>query len=180
MARSKASKQHVLERLQKSIGKSASVLFTSFQGLTVKETEKIRSACRAQNLECIMAKKTLFARAFQEHGITEVDFKKLEGELVATFSSDDEIAPSKVLSGFKKEFERLSILGGFMLHAPQGSRFIDPSVVAHLAKLPSRDELRAQLVGALVQPMRGMVGVLHGNLAGLVRVLHARAHSMSS
>jgi large subunit ribosomal protein L10 len=45
--------------------------------------------------------------------------------------------------------------------------------VLALAKLPSKQELLAQMVGSIKAPIAGFVNVLSGNLRGLVRVLEA-------
>jgi large subunit ribosomal protein L10 len=49
--------------------------------------------------------------------------------------------------------------------------------VTALAQLPSKLELRGQLVGTLAAPMSGFVNVLAGNLRGLVYALNAIAES---
>jgi large subunit ribosomal protein L10 len=47
--------------------------------------------------------------------------------------------------------------------------------VKSLASLPSKDQLRAQLVGTLAAPLSGFVNVLSGNLRGFLNVLAAKA-----
>ena len=47
-----------------------------------------------------------------------------------------------------------------------------------LAALPSKDQLRAQLVGTLGAPLSGFVNVLSGNIRGVMNVLNARAESL--
>ena len=42
-----------------------------------------------------------------------------------------------------------------------------------ISKLPSLDELRAQLAGLMVQPATGLVSVLNAATADIVNVLHA-------
>lgn len=177
MARSRASKKEILTSLKEKIGRSQSVMFASIQGLKVKETESLRKSAREQNAECFVAKKTLLALAFKEHGSDTIDFKKLDGEVAATFGYEDEIAPAKILAAFGKTHERLKILGGLMLQTHAGKQALTAQAVVQLAQLPSRDELRGKLVGTLVNPLRGFVTVLNGNISGLVRVLNGIAQS---
>jgi len=49
--------------------------------------------------------------------------------------------------------------------------FIDEYKVNRLATLPSKDELRAKVVGTLGAPLYGIVGVLQANLRNLVYAL---------
>ena len=51
--------------------------------------------------------------------------------------------------------------------------------VKQLAALPSKDQLRGQLVGLLHAPQRGFVTVLSGNIRGVLNVLGARAESIN-
>ncbi len=172
MARSKGSKVAILNQLEDRVKRSKSIVFANLQGLKVKESEELRKACRAEGSECVMAKKTLFQRVLKTADI-EINARKFEGEVAAIFGYADEIAPAKILALFGKTHESLKILGGVMMSAPVESRILDAVTVHTLAKLPSRDELRAKLVGTLANPMRGLVTVLQGNLRGLVQVLHA-------
>lgn len=177
MARSKESKRTVLSSLEEHIAKSTSVVFASVQGLKVSESEILRRQARAEKLGLQMAKKTLLRTAFSGKGFDDVDFKSMDGEIVATFSYADEVAPARVLSKFAKDHENLKILGGLMVSAPAGSRVMDAGAVIRLSKLPTRDELLAKLVGSLASPLSGMVNVLNGNLRGFVQVLKAYADS---
>ncbi len=177
MARSKESKKAVTASLAERLDRSKSVIFANFQGLKVKETEELRKICAAENSECIMAKKTLFSIALKERGLDEIDPRSLEGEVAAVFGYGDEVAPARLLANFGKSHEALGILSGLILSAPAGSRALDARSVKSLASLPSRDELLAKAVGSLAQPMRGMVGVLQGNLRGLVYALNAIAEA---
>ncbi|MBI4239851.1 50S ribosomal protein L10 [Candidatus Uhrbacteria bacterium] len=176
MARSKASKVTIGEQLRERLGKSTAVVFANLQGLKVKEAEELRKACKGEKSECVMAKKTLLTRVFQDNGY-DVNVRKFEGEVAAIFGYADEIAPAKVAATFAKTHEALKILGGIMPSAPADSRILNAGAVQTLAKLPSKDELRAKIVGTIANPLRGMVGVLQGNLRSLVYVLNAVKNS---
>jgi large subunit ribosomal protein L10 len=173
MARTRGSKKEILATLENNVGRSKSIMFASLAGLKVKETDELRTACRSNESECLMAKKTLIQRVLDEKGYGDVQVKGLHGEVAAIFGYGDEITPAKVLSTFAKKHEPLQMLAGIILTAPEGSRAIDASGVKRLALLPSRLELLGSLVGTIANPMRGMVGVLQGNLRSLVFALNA-------
>ncbi len=172
MARSKASKKEILNGLTESIEKSASIVFANLKGLKVKQIEQLRRALRAESVDCIVAKKTLLARAFIDAGIQSLDFKGMDGEIAAVFSYGDQVAPARILHTLSKQLEKLGILAGALRE--QGSlQVLSSTQIKALALLPSRDELRAKLVGTFSTPMSGFVGVLNGSLRSLVQVLHA-------
>lgn len=169
MPKSKIQKQEILRNLTERIKKSKSIIFTGFNALGVKDNEALRSKLRAENGEYYVAKKTLLERALKEQGITNLETKTLDGKIAAVFSYGDEVASAKVVDIFRKDKEdKIFFLGGIL----EGN-LLSKSEVESLAKLPSKQELYAKLVGSLNAPVSGFVNVLAGNLRGLVTVLKA-------
>lgn len=177
MARTRKGKEEILGRLASAIDSALSIVFVSVKGLTVHEVEALRKDLRAEQNECIVAKKTLLSRAFQEKG-APVDFKGMEGEVAAVFGTTDQVAPARILSTFAKQHENLTLLSG-LLKDDGSMQALSHATIMVLAALPSRDELRAKVVGSLAAPLRNFVGVLQGPVRGIVNVLNAYAQSKS-
>lgn len=178
MARSKESKKVILTGLNESIEKSTSIVFANLKGLKVKHIEQLRKALRAESIDCIVAKKTLLTRAFADSGMQGLDFKGMDGEIATVFSYGDQVAPARIIHTLSKQLEQLGILAG-LLREQGGVQILTGAQIKALALLPSRDELRAKLVGTLAAPMSGFVGVLNGSLRSLVQLLGAYAESKS-
>jgi len=106
--------------------------------------------------------------AFSKSKIDGIKIREIEGEIATVFGYEDEVAPAKILDEFKKSHESVELMGGVL-----EDRFIDAEKVKALAKLPSKPELYAKIVGSLNAPISGFVNVLAGNLRGLVTVLKA-------
>ena len=85
-------------------------------------------------------------------------------------SADDEVAPARIIKNVSKDVKTINILSGVM-----GGTFAGREQMLILADLPSKDELRAKLVGTINAPVSGFVNVLAGNLRGLINVLNAVA-----
>jgi len=168
MAKTKLQKQEILRDLYAKIDKSKSMVFASFTALTVQEAEELRNELRKENNEYYVAKKTLLSMALQEKG-QEVKVDDFDGQIAVVFGYGDEVSPAKTLSKFIKTHEnKVEFVGGVM-----DGKFIEPAEVRELAKLPSKQELYARLVGTINAPVSGFVNVLAGNLRGLVQVLKA-------
>ncbi|PIV52072.1 50S ribosomal protein L10, partial [Candidatus Falkowbacteria bacterium CG02_land_8_20_14_3_00_36_14] len=67
---------------------------------------------------------------------------------------------------------KIDFLGGIL-----ENKFISAEEVSNLAKLPSKQELYAKIVGSIKSPLRGLVNALSGNFRNLVYVLKAIAES---
>jgi len=85
-------------------------------------------------------------------------------------ASQDPIAPIQVIGKFTKEFEVPQMKVGIL----EGS-FHDSESLAIISTLPGRDALLGQVLGTLMSPSYGLVGVLEGNLQKLLYVLKAKA-----
>lgn len=168
MAKTKLQKQVILRDLSAKIDKAKSMVFASFNALSVQENEELRNELRKDNNEYYVAKKTLLSMALKEKG-QEVDVDNFKGQIAVVFGYDDEVSPAKTLGKFIKSHEdKVEFMGGIM-----EGKFIQPAEVMELSKLPSKQELYARLVGSLNAPISGVVNVLAGNLRGLVQVLKA-------
>jgi len=60
----------------------------------------------------------------------------------------------------------LKILGGFL-----ENKFVEAEKIIELAKLPTREELLARLVGSISAPISNFINVLEANIKGLIYVL---------
>ena len=171
MAKNKQQKQEILRDLSAKIAKAKSMVFASFNALTVSDNEALRSQLRAEGNEYYVAKKTLLNLALKEAKLENIDAKNFEGQLAVVFGYEDEISPAKVVAKFAKNHANtLEFVGGIL-----ENRFIEPTAVRELASLPSRQELYAKLVGSINAPVSGLVNSLAGNLRNLVCVLNAVA-----
>lgn len=165
MPKTKAKKQTILKNLEDKLAQMKSAVFVNFSGIPVKEITKLRSKGRKENVSYTTAKKTLLKKALVSQGFAT---KTFSGEVAVLFGLEDEVAPSRLVSEFAKEHEKMKILGGIL-----EGQFIEEDKIIALAKLPGRQELLSKLVGSMAAPLSGMVNVLQGNLRSLVYVLNA-------
>ncbi len=175
MQQNKSQKTELIAEVAAKAKGSKALVFANFKGVSVKDITTLRRSLRETGSSWQVLKKTLLNRALDEVGV-KVDARSLDGQVGVAFSSD-EVAAAKTIADFIKANKEstLSIVGGSL-----GSEALSVEAVKALAKLPSRDELRAKLVGTLQAPISGFVRTLSGNLTGLVRVLGAVRDSRSA
>ncbi|MCF7795130.1 50S ribosomal protein L10 [Patescibacteria group bacterium] len=169
MAKSKEQKQEILKTLGDKISRSKSIVFTSFNALGVQDNQNLRAKLREEGGEYYVAKKSLLDLALKDQNIKDLDVKNFEGKLATIFSYDDEVGAVKALDNFRKDNEeKLIFMGGILKN-----KFLSSEEVSNLAKIPSREELYAKMVGSLNAPVSGFANVLAGNLRKLVYALNA-------
>jgi large subunit ribosomal protein L10 len=94
--------------------------------------------------------------------------------LLYAFNSEDEVAPAQNLQAFAKTNPTLEFVGAITADG----QFMSAEDVKALANLPSKEQLRAMLVGTIAAPLSGFVNVLSGNIRGVLNVLNARAEAL--
>lgn len=168
MAKTRQQKEVALKNFGEKLSTAKSSVFVNFDGLKVKEIEELRKKCRQEKVDYIVAKKTLMRLGFKEAGINDVDPKTFNKGVATILSYDDEVAPARIIQGYAKGHEALYAVGGIL-----EGKFVGREKVIELAKLPSRLELLAKVVGSIKAPVSGFVNVLSGNLRNFVCVLNA-------
>lgn len=174
MAKTRQEKEGIVSRLNEQLDSAKSTVLVNYKGLTVSETEDLRSELRKNEVSFSVAKNSLLSIALKDKGI-EIEKEILDQPLAVAFGATDEVSAAKGVNDFAKSHEALEILGGIY-----ENQFIARDRVMTLANLPSREELYAKVVGSLASPLRGMVNVLSGNLRGLVNVLSQYRDQKSS
>jgi large subunit ribosomal protein L10 len=163
-----ARKEAAVEELTERLASAKSLFFTDYAGLTVGEITKLRSELRKDGNTYSVVKNTLFRIAAGDLAAQLESI--LAGPTGVVFGGVDPVAPAKALKTFSDTVKRVTVKAAYI-----DGKLVDSKQVETLAKLPSKVELLAKLVGTLANPLRGLVTVLSGNQSGLVRVLNAIA-----
>ncbi len=140
------------------------------QGLSVSQIQGLRNTIREQNGQYIVAKNTLMRKALETaNWIVPNDL--LVGPIAIIFGRDNMPSVSKALLKHIEDqdfAEKMQVTGGIMT-----GDLLDAQQVDAISKLPTLDELRAQLAGLVISPAQGVVNVLHQATGGVVNVLQA-------
>ena len=164
---SKEQKKEIIQDLNRKIIDAKAIVFADYSGLRVSDFAQLRAKAREIDIEIKVAKKTLFELALKKANYKDISIKKLEGQIGIAFGFSDEVSPAKILFDFSKTNEKLKLLGGIL-----EKKFIDAAQIIFLAKLPSKQQLLAQIAGGIAAPMSGFINILYGNLRNLIFVLN--------
>ncbi|MBA4336983.1 50S ribosomal protein L10 [bacterium] len=168
MAVSKQKKEEVMVELKELFSNSKSVVFSGYKGVSVKDLSDLRRKLRKNDVTFKVAKKTLIKRAAENAGFKDIPDEALEGQVGAAFGMGDEIAAAKTLFEFSKTNEGVKLLGSLM-----EGKILSKEETLQLAKIPSRTELLAKLVGSMKSPISGFHGTLYSLLRSFVGVVGA-------
>ena len=146
------------------------MVLVSFGGLTVAESESLRGKLAEKNVKFRMVRNALARRILAERGV-QFDKGVLTGNVAIAYGdAEAAISAAKVLTDKDlKKAGKVKVRGGLL----DGEVLGDKDAAA-LADVPDKDTLRAQLLGCISGPARGLVTVLDANGASVARVLQAR------
>lgn len=174
MALSKEKKAESLSNIAQMLADSKLTVMAQYTGTSVKSMQQLRSEAQENGTQIKVFKNRLFKKALADsETLKEVDVNAIKGQLLYAFNSEDEVAPAQVLAQFAKVEDQISFVGAIT----QEGNLLSAEDVKALAALPTKDQLRAQLVGTIAAPVSGFVSVMSGNLRGVLNVLNARAEN---
>ncbi len=158
--------------LREIVAQSNGAILTEYRGLTVAEISTLRKRLRAVNGEYHVVKNTLFKLVAGDTLTPELE-KLLTGPTAIVFSKGDVVASTKATLDFLKELRNrpeILVKGGWI----DGKMYSVEQVTA-LSKLPSREQLIAQVVGTIQAPISEFVGTLDNIIGEFVRTIQAIA-----
>ena len=162
----------IVSDVREKLKASPYLLIVDFTGMKVPHFENLRTRLSEAGAKISVVRNTFLRIAAQELQMPEMS-ESLSGQTAMVTGEVDICAAAKVLKTFAAEFKkptvRLGVLDNAALSAAQ---------VAELADLPSKDVLRATLLGLLQAPASQLVRVLNEPAASLARVLKAKGEAM--
>lgn len=166
----KADKQDIIEQIKEQFQQSSSAICVDFRGVNVEKITQFRRQVKDVSGNYQVVKNTLARRAIAETPFQELG-QFLVGPTGIIFCQGEPMEPAKVATTFVKETNgALQIKGGIV----DGTVF-DAKGIEQVSKLPSRQEMLAQLVSNLQSPISGLVGTLEGVTREFVYTLQAIA-----
>lgn len=167
-------KATAIDELTEKLGRAQLAVVTDYRGLTVRDLATLRRQLRPFQVDYTIAKNTLLRIAARNNGI-EGSETLLEGPTAVAFCYEDMVGPSKAISDFARTSRILNVRGGLL-----NGQVIGADEISRLATLPSPEQLRAELVGAIGGPLASLVGVLNGVLQTLVGTLEAQSEKLGA
>lgn len=136
-------KKDIVRDLHEEFSTAKVVIATDYKGLDVAAMNSLRRKLRESGVRYKVVKNRLLERAAEG---TDVDVIKssFKGPSAVAYSHEDPVAPAKVLTAFVKENDKFEIKAGVL-----GGKLLDADGIKALSKLPSREQLLGQVLGAM-------------------------------
>lgn len=160
-------KKAVVAEVNEVAAKALSAIAAEYAGITVAKMTEFRAQARKEGVYLRVIKNSLAKRA-----INGTEFEcladALNGPIILAFSTEDPGSAARVVKEFTKGCEQLITkavaIGGAVYPASDLDR---------LAKLPTLDQARAQLLGLMLAPAGKFVRTIAEPQAKFVRLLAA-------
>ena len=149
--------------------RAAPVLYlTDFSGLDVKSITLLRRRLKDSGAEYLVVKKRLVKLAVADLDLPDIS-EALLGPTGVVLGYEGIVEPAKAVSDFAKEHNdkpvfKLGIIDKQIVSAVE---------IQRLAKIPPREQLLAELAGALEAPMSAFVSALEGKVQEMAGLLEA-------
>jgi large subunit ribosomal protein L10 len=166
----RSEKEVFVTAFRDRLERAPALFLTDFTGLDVKSMTELRQNLREVGAEYLVVKNRLVRRAIADEDSLPDLGEALLGPTGVVFGYEGAVEPAKAIADFAKEHNdrpvfKLGVLENELLEAAE---------IVRLAKLPSRDQLLAQLAGAFEAPLAALAAALGAKIqeaAGLLEAL---------
>lgn len=170
----RADKAQEIASLSEKFGRAKAAFLVDYKGMTVEQVTALRKKLSPAESEMKVVRNTLALRALMDHPAAQEAIKgAFTGTNAIVFAFGEAPASAKALTDFAKDVEQLQVKAGVL----DGQK-LDANGIKALATLPSKEVLRAQLLGLMQAPMANFVRMLNAVPSGFVRVLAAQQEKL--
>lgn len=162
----KEKKTEVVAEVAETVSHSTAMYFTDFSGLTVEQATELRRELRKSGIEYRVVKNTLIKKALEQVTGYDKVYDKLVGPTGIAFAFEDAVVPAKVIDKFVQKHQKLSLKAAVL-----EKQVYDGSKLKDLAKLPSKTEVMASILGSIQSPLAAVPTVLNAVMRDLVSVI---------
>jgi large subunit ribosomal protein L10 len=164
-------KQAVVDDLTGKLEGAQAFFLTDFSGISVKHMTELRAKLRDAGIEYVVVKNTLAKRAIDGLDLPDIA-EFFTGPTGLVIGRDNAVEAAKILDEFAKTHDdRPKVKAGLV-----DRKHVSPAEVSRLAKLPPREQLLAELLGAIEAPLAQFAFIIQApvyEFAGLLEALRA-------
>ena len=140
-------KKAIVAELTDRLKNSVTGVLVNYKGINVADDTALRKELREAGVQYSVVKNTLLSRACEEAELTGLQ-TTLEGTTALATSDEDYAAAARILANYAKKSKTFEIKGGYL-----DGEVVDLATIDSLAKLPTRDVLLANVLGAFQAPI---------------------------
>ena len=151
-------KKQLVENLAEKMKAAKSGVIVDYCGITVEKDTALRAELRKAGVDYTVVKNTYIKKAADIAGISGFE-PYLEGMTAFALSTEDPLAPAKVLCKFADENETFNVKVGMMDGAIMSAEEVNA-----LAKIPSKEILIGKILGSIQSSLYGLAYVLQAKI----------------
>ena len=163
--------QMLTTEYEREFSAAEGMVLVSMAGLTVTESQDLRGSMAAQGIKLRMVRNKLARRVLAERGLAFPDDALAGNTGIAYGGPEAAIYAAKILTTpAAKKAGKLQVRAGVL-----DGQVLNEDDARALADVPDQDTLRAQIVGCIQGPSRGLAMLLSALPSGVARVIQAHA-----
>lgn len=144
------SKKEVVAQLTEKMKHSVAGVLVDYKGISVADDTALRRELRDAGVEYVVYKNSLIGFAAKESGM-EALAGVLDGTTAIAISATDPVVAAKILCKYSDKLKAVfNVKAGYV-----DGKVLDKQQVADLSKLPSREQLVAQVLAGFNAPITG-------------------------
>jgi large subunit ribosomal protein L10 len=173
LAFTKEEKKALVGQYERLLKDSHAIFVMSYSKMSMANVNAVRSAAREFGGEIHVVKNTLMKIALKNAGYVDSDL--FNESSVVGFALGDVPGLAKVLNKTIKEESFFALKGGYL-----EKELMEPKQIVMLAELPSREQVRAQLLALINTPATKLVRTIKEPARGLAAVLKAYSEKQAA
>ncbi|MCF7818613.1 MAG: 50S ribosomal protein L10, partial [Kiritimatiellales bacterium] len=150
-------KQSMAVEIDQRVAGALYMIIADYTGMDMPVTNELKQSLRSNDASYNVVKNRMLNRALPTDAMD-----LLKGQTAMIYGSGDVVEVAKILKKFTAKNKKPVVKGGFL-----EGKAISADDVAELAKLPSKDVMRAILLGTLQAPCSQLVGVMQQKVSSL-------------
>lgn len=163
-------KKLLLKEIKDKIDGSKAFFITRYRNVDPNKASDFRINLSKIGGEFEVVRKRILIKAMGEAGI-KLDESMLEGHIGVVFAKDDPIETTKAIFTFRKENEELlDVTGGRF-----DGQLCSAKDIETISELPSKEEMRAQLLSVFEAPLSQSLAVMDALLTSVVHCLENKS-----
>lgn len=165
-----ARKVAQLNELKAEFQRAQVVISANYRGLNVARMSQLRRALREAGVDVKVVKNRIAGMAADEAQRPELR-EIISGPTAIAVGFDDPVAPAKAFTKYVEESRLpIEVHGAWI-----DGQILDGKGLAEFSKIPSREELIAQIAGKFQSPLQTFAGLLQATVRDFTGLVESRA-----